>query len=124
MLYQSYGQPRLQLQRLAHEELGLGTWGGTADDYPLTQPGECLATVDISDPEHPKLKTFVTKSEATPDYQNSCQESAAMTVQDNLHTNNLEHANSDPKSTSPLIKLPSLTNDGQFRPTIKKATTF
>jgi hypothetical protein len=43
----------LQLQRLAHEELGCGTWVG--EDFPLTPAGERLAVLDISDPSHPKL---------------------------------------------------------------------
>ena len=46
----------LQLQRLAHEELGLGTWTRVADDCPITLPGELLASIDISDPKHPRLK--------------------------------------------------------------------
>lgn len=43
----------LQLQRLAHEELGCGTWVG--NDFPITAFGERLAVLDISDPSHPKL---------------------------------------------------------------------
>ncbi|ERF72516.1 hypothetical protein EPUS_09294 [Endocarpon pusillum Z07020] len=58
----------LQLQRMVHEDVGLGTWSKTTEDYPITLPGEHLATVDISEPEHPKLKPPVTKSEASPDY--------------------------------------------------------
>ncbi|KAL9106008.1 MAG: hypothetical protein Q9227_008916 [Pyrenula ochraceoflavens] len=48
----------LQMQRLAHEELGLGTWkgcGGTSS-VPVTRKGELLAVLDISDLEHPILK--------------------------------------------------------------------
>jgi hypothetical protein len=43
----------LQLQRLAHEELGCGTWVGK--NFPITTPGETLAMLDISEPRHPKL---------------------------------------------------------------------
>lgn len=44
----------LQLQRLAHEELGCGTWVG--EEFPTTtNTGEKLAVLDISDPRHPKL---------------------------------------------------------------------
>lgn len=48
----------LQLQRMAHEELGLGSWSGTAtaSSIPITAPGEQLATLDISDKRHPILK--------------------------------------------------------------------
>ncbi|KAF2086935.1 hypothetical protein K490DRAFT_18351, partial [Saccharata proteae CBS 121410] len=45
----------LQLQRLVHEELGVGTWSCTAGAYPVTAPGERLAVVDLSDKEHPRL---------------------------------------------------------------------
>ena len=43
----------LQLQRLAHEEVGCGTWIG--EDFPITALGEKLAVLDVSDPDHPKL---------------------------------------------------------------------
>ncbi|KAL1615965.1 hypothetical protein SLS56_011613 [Neofusicoccum ribis] len=46
----------LQLQRLAHEELGLGTWSGAAGNIPFTEPGEMLAMLDLSRPHHPRLK--------------------------------------------------------------------
>ena len=44
-----------QLQRLAHEELGYGTWTHAADSIPITQRGEKLSLIDTSDPEHPIL---------------------------------------------------------------------
>lgn len=43
----------LQLQRLAHEELGCGTWAG--GNFPITTASETLAVLDISEPGHPKL---------------------------------------------------------------------
>lgn len=46
----------LQLQRLANEELGLGTWNGGADSVPITAPGEHMAVLDLSKPNHPRLK--------------------------------------------------------------------
>jgi hypothetical protein len=45
----------LQLQRLAYEEIGAGTWHNAAEIVPLTQQGEYLPPLDITDPEHPKL---------------------------------------------------------------------
>ncbi|KAF2138368.1 uncharacterized protein K452DRAFT_256590 [Aplosporella prunicola CBS 121167] len=45
----------LQLQRLAHEELGLGSWGGGAELVPTTQPGQKLALVRVADAKHPTL---------------------------------------------------------------------
>lgn len=45
----------LQLQRLAHEELGLGTWSGCADTVPTTKPAEVIASLDITNIHHPVL---------------------------------------------------------------------
>ncbi|KAJ4320783.1 hypothetical protein N0V94_003195 [Neodidymelliopsis sp. IMI 364377] len=45
----------LQLQRLAHEGVGAGTWSNTTGTVPLTQPGETLAVLDISDRTHARL---------------------------------------------------------------------
>lgn len=45
----------LQLQRLAHEGIGVGTWSNTTGTVPVTQPGETLATLNISDPMHARL---------------------------------------------------------------------
>lgn len=47
----------LQIQRLAQEEAGYGTWMRTAEDYPVTASVEQLAKLDISDPEHPRLES-------------------------------------------------------------------
>lgn len=48
----------LQLQRLANEEIGFGTWNGCCDAVPVTDSAtECLAVLDVSDPSHPRLKT-------------------------------------------------------------------
>lgn len=49
-------QETLQLQRLAHEELGFGTWSGATDSIPTTKPGDKLACLDLSDPKHPRLQ--------------------------------------------------------------------
>jgi hypothetical protein len=46
----------LQLQRLAHEAVGAGTWDGACNDYPRTRKGELLACLDISNPKHPVLR--------------------------------------------------------------------
>lgn len=44
-----------QIQRLAHEEAGFGTWSRCAKKVPVTALGETLAMLDVSDPEHPVL---------------------------------------------------------------------
>lgn len=45
----------LQLQRLAHEEIGFGNWSRTTSSIPIIETGDILAILDISDPDHPKL---------------------------------------------------------------------
>lgn len=45
----------LQLQRLAHEELGLGTWSGCADTVPTTKAAEVMASLDVTNIHHPVL---------------------------------------------------------------------
>lgn len=46
----------LQPQRLAHEELGLGTWHRGAEPVPLVNAGDRLAMLNLEDLEHPRLK--------------------------------------------------------------------
>lgn len=45
----------LQLQRMAHEGLGAGTWEGTTESVPFTAPSEPLARLNVSDKTHPRL---------------------------------------------------------------------
>ncbi|KAF4537697.1 Cytochrome p450 protein [Lasiodiplodia theobromae] len=46
----------LQLQRLAHEELGLGNWHRCDTDVPVTERLERLGVMDLSERTHPRLK--------------------------------------------------------------------
>lgn len=47
----------LQLQRLAHEELGVGPWEACDGAVPVTaRKGERLAVLDLEDWTHPRLK--------------------------------------------------------------------
>lgn len=46
----------LQLQRLVHEEIGSGTWSHADSAIPMTAAEETLATLDLTDPCHPRLK--------------------------------------------------------------------
>ncbi|OJD29668.1 cytochrome p450 protein [Diplodia corticola] len=46
----------LQLQRMAHEGLGVGTWHHGAEAIPYTDNGERLATLNLANPEHPRLE--------------------------------------------------------------------
>lgn len=48
----------LQLQRLAHEASGTGTWSRGTGPIPVTRPGDLLAVLDIADPTHPKLRAM------------------------------------------------------------------
>lgn len=45
----------LQVQRLAHESLGVGTWLNATGTVPVTQFEEKLAILDISNPGHARL---------------------------------------------------------------------
>ncbi|KAF2138635.1 uncharacterized protein K452DRAFT_204656, partial [Aplosporella prunicola CBS 121167] len=47
----------LQLQRLAHEQLGAGTWSGATGGnlVPVTEHGQLLARLDASNSRHPRL---------------------------------------------------------------------
>jgi hypothetical protein len=45
----------LQLQRLVHEGLGMGNWSNTTDTVPVTDSGERLAVLDLSDIHHPRF---------------------------------------------------------------------
>ncbi|KZL79502.1 hypothetical protein CI238_05833, partial [Colletotrichum incanum] len=46
----------LQLQRLAHEELGVGDWKRGTKLIPITVEDTPLAVLDASDPSHPRLR--------------------------------------------------------------------
>lgn len=46
----------LQLQRLAHEELGVGSWRRCLEAVPTTGRGERLAVLDVGDLKHPRLR--------------------------------------------------------------------
>ena len=45
----------LQLQRLAHQGAGIGSWSGGTDIVPVTYPGEKLAVLDLDDPQLPQF---------------------------------------------------------------------
>lgn len=45
----------LQIQRLAHESLGAGTWSNTTGTIPVTHMEDTLATLNIGNPDHPRL---------------------------------------------------------------------
>lgn len=50
----------LQLQRLAHEEAGYGTWTACDGDTPVTLPGQQLSALSLGDVKHPVLKRLET----------------------------------------------------------------
>ncbi|KAI0154689.1 hypothetical protein GGR57DRAFT_512248 [Xylariaceae sp. FL1272] len=45
-----------QLQRLAHEEIGAGTWCHGTNTFPITKPNELVAALDITNSRHPTLR--------------------------------------------------------------------
>lgn len=54
----------LQIQRLAYEETGSGNWSRGLEPVPVTESGEALPGLDLSNPYHPRLsaKESLTKS--------------------------------------------------------------
>jgi hypothetical protein len=54
----------LQLQRIAHENLGLGTWKRTDESVPVTNRGEVLGTFDVKDEKHARLVDLKVKRKA------------------------------------------------------------
>ncbi|KAF2142305.1 uncharacterized protein K452DRAFT_297623 [Aplosporella prunicola CBS 121167] len=49
----------LQLQRLAHEGVGLGQWKKCGDMVPITEMGDMIGVLDVSEAWHVKLKAPV-----------------------------------------------------------------
>lgn len=48
---------KLQLQRMAYEEVGMGVWRGGADAVPVTRLGDRFALPREVDSQHPRLGT-------------------------------------------------------------------
>lgn len=46
----------MQLQRLAHQAFGAGTWSRATKDVSVTKAGEYLALLDLTDPKQPLLR--------------------------------------------------------------------
>ena len=46
----------LQLQRMAYEEAGFGTWERCTKATPVTAQSQVLVTLDVDNPEHPRLR--------------------------------------------------------------------
>jgi hypothetical protein len=52
----------MQLQRLAHEQRGFGTWHDCDEVIPVEKEGATLATLDISNPKHPVFQRRLSAS--------------------------------------------------------------
>lgn len=104
----------LQLQRLAHEELGFGTWTRTAQDHPITACGERLAILDLSDPNHPQLARRAQKSKTSSQAETS---STGETVDQGAPIVGLNHAATFPSSASTTVATISPENDSPSRQT-------
>lgn len=64
--YEWVSNETLQLQRLAHDGIGIGTWSGAMETVPRTEPKDELGVLDFSrNPRHPKLRFPVITSEIT-----------------------------------------------------------
>ena len=79
----TYGQAEwqagstLQLQRIAHENLGLGTWKRTDEAVPVTNLDETLGVFDISNRKHARLVKPSTEMNDLEDVENSGKVSGA-----------------------------------------------
>lgn len=114
----------LQLQRLAHEELGFGTWTRTEGDYPITAPGEQLAILDLSEPTHPRLQSSTVKNEAASDDDRRRTESTGETTEQGGSTEGLNQAASFPDPASAPLDLTSPADDAQaLQPPNQELTT-
>jgi hypothetical protein len=80
----------LQLQRLAHEELGYGTWENGDAFVPITGGDERLAMVDCVNVKHPCLQ---------PLQMVGCHEDSK-TGEETKHSNNAENDNSDEQNNN------------------------
>ncbi|KAI1364789.1 hypothetical protein F5Y08DRAFT_353259 [Xylaria arbuscula] len=86
----------LQLQRLAHEELGFGTWSEGTETIPVTKPGQLLGSLDISDPKHPVLCRPTDEGVVTPEAESSSEVPLTVVGDDLEHTSiSLHVATSD-----------------------------
>jgi len=55
----------LQLQRLAHEAIGYGTWSGATRAAPVTQRGEKLSILNVTNTKHPVLIPMLPESKVS-----------------------------------------------------------
>ncbi|KAK6860388.1 hypothetical protein PG995_004024 [Apiospora arundinis] len=75
------GDTAIQLQRVAHDQLGHGHWSRCDDTIPITRPDDRLAPFDISDPKHPMLARVVIDIDdavAAPEVEESKPENASI----------------------------------------------
>ncbi|KAI0543935.1 hypothetical protein F4679DRAFT_76121 [Xylaria curta] len=77
----------LQLQRLAHEGIGQGTWSKGAETIPSTKKDEYLGLLDISNLEHPMLRP-IDKQEDSPSHSQSPQNTTGATQDNNTADRN------------------------------------
>lgn len=76
----------LQLQRLLHENLGMGTWSSASNQVPVTERGEKIGVIDTSDPKHPRMtRPLYPRSENGSDYESGIENGETV----NLSTNKM-----------------------------------
>jgi hypothetical protein len=93
----------LQLQRLAHEEIGLGSWSGGTDAIPVTKARTMLGCLDITNQDRPVLRP-PGLGYSSSDPAQSCKETA-----DTLSWGGPEDNNSPPSSWHSKEALEGLT---------------
>ncbi|KAI0016634.1 hypothetical protein F4780DRAFT_669738 [Xylariomycetidae sp. FL0641] len=63
----------LQLQRLAHEGLGFGSWLKGTGAIPVTGPADLLGCLDLENPEHPVIHQYLPEPNSSKESQASCE---------------------------------------------------
>ncbi|KAF9634368.1 hypothetical protein BFW01_g5263 [Lasiodiplodia theobromae] len=105
----------LQLQRLAHEELGLGgVWRNCAGAVPTTErPDDQLGVLDVSDPEHPRLRVLAEVFEEEKRGAEEEEEERRRQQEDERKKNGGVRAN-DEREVSEISVSPTLTDGGDW----------
>ncbi|KAI0389429.1 hypothetical protein F5Y17DRAFT_472956 [Xylariaceae sp. FL0594] len=104
----------LQLHRMAHEEMGWGTWSGCTELIPTTANQDILGRLDITDPSRPGIVASAQRSCARREETNTNDTAAspAQTIQEQ------EEAITNLEETNPLKR-----GEGSLKLLLPQATT-
>ncbi|GAW15864.1 hypothetical protein ANO14919_052860 [Xylariales sp. No.14919] len=104
----------LQLQRLAHEQLGYGTWSKGTVEIPVTETGDLLGCLDVSNPDHPVLyppdKHCISTAKSQSNYENSEAVESVILASGRRDSNATGVNGSSPKSPAQLLYATPVDN--------------